>query len=557
MQAPLLSIQNLTLSYGGTPVVHDVSLDIRDGETLGLIGESGSGKSMTALAVLGLAPGHPRVAGSIRLRGRELTGLDPASWRTVRGRQIGIVFQDPMSALNPLMTLGAQITEAMQAGRGRRERLARAAELLHEVGLPDPARMLDRHPFELSGGQQQRAMIAMVLAGEPALLIADEPTTALDVTTQAQVLALLRDVRRRRGMAMLFISHDLDVVAAMADRIAVMRHGSLLEVGDADAMLHAPRNDYTRSLVAAHTHRALPRCGAARRGNGDIVHAQGLCVDYGRARSRHRVLQDVDLRLREGATLGIAGESGSGKSTLARALLGLVPPAAGSVRVCGMDPADRRQRVRYARACQYIFQDTSGSLNPRRTLLQALSEAQLAAEPATPREALARRCAAMLEEVGLAADMLARFPHQLSGGQRQRVVIARALAMRPRVLVCDEPVSALDATVRNQILDLLARLREAHGLTLLFIGHDLAVMRSLADEILVLKQGQVVEHAATDALFERPRTAYARQLLQASGMAAGGASVPPARLHAPGSAHDTRQAFAPPASVGPALALHL
>jgi len=559
MQAPLLSIQNLTLSYGDTPVVRDVSLDIRDGETLRLIGESGSGKSMTALAVLGLAPGHPHVAGSIRLRGRELTALDPAAWRTVRGRQIGIVFQDPMSALNPLMTLGAQIVETMPAGRDRRERQTRAAELLHEVGLPDPVRMLDRRPFELSGGQQQRAMIAMVLAGEPTLLIADEPTTALDVTTQAQVLALLRDVRRRRGMAMLFISHDLDVVAAMADRIAVMRHGSLLEEGDAGVMLHAPRHDYTRSLVAAHTHRALPRFAAARRASEDIVHAQDLCVDYGHARSRHRVLQGVDLRLREGATLGIAGESGSGKSTLARALLGLVPPAAGSVRVCGMDPADRRQRIRYARACQYIFQDTSGSLNPRRTLLQALSEAQLAAEPATPREALAHRCAAMLEEVGLAGDMLARFPHQLSGGQRQRVVIARALAMRPRVLVCDEPVSALDATVRNQILDLLARLREAHGLTLLFIGHDLAVMRSLADEVLVLRQGRVVEHAAADTLFERPRTAYARQLLNASGMAPGLSGKDPGAatlFSSSREARGARPAFAPPIPVMPALAPH-
>jgi len=517
MSPPLLSLEDLTIRYGDRAVVRGVSLEVRDGEVLGLIGESGSGKSLTALAALGLVPGRAGITGQVRLRGQPLSGLDEAGWRAVRGRQIGIVFQDPMSSLNPLMTLGAQMLEAMPArrGQGRRERLERAAALLAEVGLPDPRAMLGRHPFALSGGQQQRAMIAMVLAGEPSLLIADEPTTALDVTTQAQVLALLRDLQRRRGMAMLFISHDLDVVMSMAHRVAVMRHGVLLECGDTPAILRAPRHAYTGELVAAHGRRSAPRLGRAASAGQPIVHAEGVCVDYGCGRERRRVLHGVDLQLRQGATLGIAGESGSGKSTLARALLGLVAPAAGRVRVAGLDPADGRQRARFARTCQYVFQDATGSLNPRRTILQALAEPLRALEPDLARTAAGRRCAAMLEEVGLDDGLLQRFPHQLSGGQRQRVVIARALAMKPRVLVCDEPVSALDATVRNQVLDLLARLRDAHGLTLVFIGHDLAVMQSLADEVLVLRQGVVAEQGAAESVFGAPRSAYTRELLQA------------------------------------------
>lgn len=520
MSEPLLSIDRLTIRYGERAVVHDVSLDIHDGEIVGLIGESGSGKSLTALAALGLVPGRPDIKGQIRWMGQALTGLGEVAWRAIRGRQIGIVFQDPMNSLNPLMTLGAQILEAMPAGRARsrQERLDVAVELLGEVGLRDPEQLLRRYPFELSGGQQQRAMIAMVLAAEPSLVIADEPTTALDVTTQAQVLALLRTVQRRRGLAMLFISHDLDVVRTMANRVAVMRNGWLVECGATEAILERPQHEYTRALVGAHAERSMRRAARATGASDVAIHVRGVCVDYGRGNSERRALHGINLKLRQGATLGIAGESGSGKSTLARMLMGLVRPAAGSVHVCGMNPTDRRQRAAFARTCQYVFQDATGSLNPRRTILQAIAEPLRAVEPGISRDATTRRCEAILEEVGLDASLLSRYPHQLSGGQRQRIVIARALAMRPRVLVCDEPVSALDATVRNQVLDLLARLRDAHGLTLILIGHDLAVMRSLTDEVLVLRQGEIVEHGQTEAVFGNPKSAYTRELLAAGRM---------------------------------------
>ncbi|WP_144629811.1 ABC transporter ATP-binding protein [Bordetella genomosp. 13] len=526
MPHPLLSIRNLCADHRGTRILHDVALDIHAGESLGLIGESGSGKSLTSLACLGLLPDEIAPVGSIRYKDTELMQLDEAAWRAVRGRQIGIVFQDPMASLNPIMTVGAQILENLKpvAGERRAARKARVIALLDEVGLPDPGATFDRHPFELSGGQQQRAMIAMTLAAQPALLIADEPTTALDVTTQAQILALLRGIQRRRGMALLFISHDLDAVLAMSDRVAVMCKGHLVEQGPAADILRTPRHAYTRTLVAAHTAHGLPANPPRRRavfgatGADDTALAlDGVCVGYGRWRPK-RALRDVSLRLQAGTTLGIAGESGSGKSTLAQAVMGLLAPSAGTVRVFGMDPVDRRSRRAFAQVCQYVFQDTSGSLNPRRTLFQTLAE---------PLSALGigdgqrRRCGAMLEEVGLDPALLDRHPHQLSGGQRQRVVIARALAMRPRVLVCDEPVSALDATVRNQILMLLAALRRQHGLTLVFIGHDLNVMASLVDEVLVMRQGEVVEHGATGDVFGNPRHAYTRALLQAGRLSAG------------------------------------
>lgn len=516
MPSPLLSIRNLCADYRGAPVLRDIGLDIHAGESLGLIGESGSGKSLTSLACLGLLPEEIKPVGSIRYKDIELMRLDETGWRTIRGRQIGIVFQDPMASLNPVMTLGAQILESLKPvqGDGRAARRARVIGLLEEVGLPDPAAMFRRHPFELSGGQQQRAMIAMALAAEPALLIADEPTTALDVTTQAQILKLLRDIQRRRGMALLFISHDLDAVLAMSDRVAVMCKGHLVEQGPAGEILHAPRHEYTRTLMAAHGRHGERDDERRRRPQGDAEPAlvlDGLCVDYGRWRAK-RALHDVTLRLEAGTTLGIAGESGSGKSSLAQAVMGLLKPSAGSVRVFGMDPAEKCTRRAFAGLCQYVFQDTSGSLNPRRTLFQTLTEPLMALGIDDGHR---DRCAAMLEEVGLDQALLDRHPHQLSGGQRQRVVIARALAMQPRVLVCDEPVSALDATVRNQILALLSALRRQRGLTLVFIGHDLNVMESLVDEVLVMRRGVAVEHGATDAVFGNPRDAYTKELLQA------------------------------------------
>ena len=513
---PLLSIRNLCAAHRGARVLHDINLDIHAGQSVGLIGESGSGKSLTSLACLGLLPGEIAPVGSIRYRDTELMRLDETAWREVRGRQIGIVFQDPMTSLNPIMTLGAQILEVLKPVEGERHarRRERAARLLAEVGLPDPAAMLKRHPFELSGGQQQRAMIAMALAAEPALLIADEPTTALDVTTQAQILGLLRGIQQRRHMAMLFISHDLDAVMAMSDRVAVMSQGRIVEQGVAREVLEAPRHAYTRTLMSAHASLVLAR-NARAPGADMALEIDRVCVDYGRWKPK-RALDQVSLRLRAGATLGIAGESGSGKSTLAQAIMGLLAPSAGRLRVFGMDPRDPRTRRAFAGTCQYVFQDTSGSLNPRRTLLQTLAEPL----QAQGLQADAARCAAMLEEVGLDAALLSRFPHQISGGQRQRVVIARALAMQPRILVCDEPVSALDATVRNQILTLLASLRDRHGLTLVFIGHGLNVMRSLVDEVLIMQRGRIVEHGPGAEVFTQPRHAYTRELLAAGRLSA-------------------------------------
>ncbi|HEY9281117.1 MAG TPA: ABC transporter ATP-binding protein [Eoetvoesiella sp.] len=519
MSTPLLSIDRLSVKYGAAHVVQDVCLELRHGETLGIIGESGSGKSLTALAIMGLAPGNPSLSGSIHYQGSNLAGLDEKGWRAIRGKQISIVFQDPMSSLNPLMKVGSQILETISAcaetGQTGQHKLDRAVQLFTEVGLPDPERLMKRYPFELSGGQQQRVMIAMALAADPQLLIADEPTTALDVTTQHQVLALLRSIQQRRGMAMLFISHDLDAVLTVADRVTVMHRGRVVESNNANAILHQPREPYTQSLITAHRRRAGKRRSASTSTLESAVQVDNLCIDYRRAGKLTRALSDVSFRLARGAALGIAGESGSGKSTLARSIMGLLQPASGSVRVLGANPADAQNRSAFALNCQYVFQDANGSLNPRRTVLQTLIEPLKIHKLCKP-EDMIRRCAAMLEEVELDGALLQRYPQQLSGGQRQRVVIARALALAPEVLVCDEPVSALDATVRNQILDLIIRLRNERNLTLIFIGHDLAVMEDLTDEVMVLKQGQVVEHGPTQSVFNNPQALYTKELLQAA-----------------------------------------
>jgi len=522
MNTPLLNISNLDVRYGAKLVVKALSLQIRAGEAVGVIGESGSGKSMTALAILGLLPPEATVTGSIRYRDAELNGMDEKGLRALRGRRIAMIFQDPMSSLNPLMTVGAQIVEALRAhvAIDAAQAGARAAALLEEVGLALPDTQLRRYPFELSGGQQQRVMIAMALACEPELLIADEPTTALDVSTQAQVLALLRKIQRARGMAMLFVSHDLDAVTAIVDRVAVMRSGELLECGPVNEVMSAPRHPYTRSLLDARPV-AIERVQNARTTTErPAIELTGVCLEYTHGRQRRRVVHEVSLKVPEGAALGIVGESGSGKSTLARAIMGMLTPASGKVTVLGHDPADRARRLAFARECQFVFQDTSGSLNPRRTIAQALAEPQQIHGRDTP-TAVARRSAELLHEVGMDAALLARYPHQLSGGQRQRVVIARALANDPRILVCDEPVSALDASVRAQVLALIAGLRRERALTLVFIGHDLGVMQSVAEKTLVLQGGRVIEYGDTHDIFSAPKQPYTQALMAAGSNARG------------------------------------
>lgn len=512
LQTPLLDISGLSIRCGTKTVVNHLSLQIARGESVGLIGESGSGKSMTSLAILGLLPAVAKLSGSIRYDGLELVGAPDASLRALRGRRIAMVFQDPMNSLNPLMTVGAQIIETLRAHRPElrvADAQRRAQALLAEVGLPTPDRQLARHPFELSGGQQQRVMIAMALASEPELLIADEPTTALDISTQVQVLQLLRRIQRTRGMAMLFVTHDLDAVGAMADRIAVMRHGEVLECAAVGEVMRRPVHPYTRGLLAARP-QPMPAAAPALAATACAVELDRVCIAYG----SRRVVHDIDLKVGMGEAIGIVGESGSGKSTLARAIMGMLPVAAGTLRVMGRDPADRANRLAFARSCQFVFQDTSGSLNPRRTVGQALAEPQTIHRLGTPAD-IVRRSAGLLAEVGLDAGLLKRYPHELSGGQRQRVVIARALATDPRLLICDEPVSALDATVRAQVLALIDRLRKERQLTLVFIGHDLAVMQSVAERTLVLHQGRVVEQGDTHAVFSEPRNAYTRSLVAA------------------------------------------
>lgn len=514
---PLLDIDGLTIRFGAKTVVSNLTLQIARGEAVGVIGESGSGKSMTALAILGLLPAEASVSGRIVFDGQPLTPVDDRHLRSVRGRRIAMVFQDPMNSLNPLMTVGAQIVEAIRTHRRVTPAAARAqaCQLLTEVGIAQPEVQLRRYPFELSGGQQQRVLIAMALACEPELLIADEPTTALDISTQVQVLDLLHRVQRARGMALLFVSHDLDAVAAMADRVAVMRFGEVLEVGATAQIMQQPRHPYTRSLLDA---RPTPVAGGIAPGQAPaepVVVLEGLCIAYAqRGGAAKRVVHGVDLRLAQGEALGVVGESGSGKSTLARAIMGMLRPAAGSVRVLGHDPADPARRRPFARECQFVFQDTTSSLNPRRTIAQALEEPQRIHLPGT-RQAMAERSARALAEVGLDPALLARYPHQLSGGQRQRVVIARALITDPRILICDEPVSALDATVRAQVLALIDRLRRERHLTLIFIGHDLSVMQSVAEQTLVLQSGRVVEHGPTPDVFNAPQHPYTKSLVAA------------------------------------------
>ena len=515
---PLVELRDYRVSFGKTMAVDGVSLALHPGTTLALVGESGSGKSLTALGIAGLASPAARLSGSLRIDGVEMLGAPERSWRALRGPRIGMVFQEAMGSLNPAMRIGAQIAEAIAAHRGLPKAVLarRVLDALAEVGMPDPEGKAAAFPHQLSGGQQQRVMIAMALAADPAMLIADEPTTALDATVQAQILALLVALQVRRGLAMLFVSHDLAVVQGIAQKVAVMRHGRVVEIGPTAQVFAAPSHPYTAALLAS-------RPGLNRRASAADTRAvaalelRDLAIVFRPHRvgdAKLRAVDGVSFRIAPGEALGLVGESGSGKSTIARAAVGLVTPISGSISVFGQNPAEPAGRKEMARAVQMVFQDAAGSLNPRLTIAQILAEplAVHALAPSAQRRARAQR---LLEEVGLQAAHLDRYPHQLSGGQRQRVAIARALAVDPRLLVCDEPVSALDMTVQAQILDLLNRIQRERGLALLFIGHDLEAVGAVTDRIAVMKDGRLVEIGAADAILERPVTAYAQALVGA------------------------------------------
>ncbi len=524
---PLLAIEGLTVRFGEATVVDNVSFTVAAGEKFGLVGESGSGKSITALSVLRLVEAAT-TAGSIRFAGEELTAKTERQMRGIRGGEIGMIFQEPMTALNPLYTVGNQIGEVLELHQGLRknEARARAVEWLRRTGIPDPQIKVDAYPHQLSGGQRQRAMIAMALACQPKLLIADEPTTALDVTIQVQILALLDDLQREFGMALLFITHDLNLVRRFGHRVGVMERGRLVETGETATVFDDPQHPYTRRLLASRPERQVQPLPADA---PVLVQADAVGVRFtssaGWFGKRHLdAVREATLQLRRGETLGIVGESGSGKTTLGMALLALQPIATGRIDMGGqrIDDADRRALRAMRRRMQVVFQDPFASLSPRMTVGQIVGEGLALHRAELSRGERDRLVQEMLDEVGLSdragqADVLHRYPHEFSGGQRQRIAIARAVVLRPEVLVLDEPTSALDVSVQQQVLALLAELQQHYGMSYVFISHDLAVVRAMSHRVIVMKDGAVVEEGEAEALFEAPRQAYTRALLEAAG----------------------------------------
>ncbi|MBI5718314.1 MAG: ABC transporter ATP-binding protein [Burkholderiales bacterium] len=523
---PLLSIERLTVRFGTSTVVEDVSFAIAAGEKFALVGESGSGKSITALSVLRLVDAAV-TSGRIVFGGEDLTAKGELEMLGVRGQRIGMIFQEPMTALNPLFTVGNQIGEVLELhlGLDARAARARAIELLKRTGIPEPERRIDSYPHELSGGQRQRAMIAMALACKPELLICDEPTTALDVTIQAQILALLDELQAEMGMALLFITHDLNLVRRFTHRVGVMERGRLVEIGATAEVFARPQHAYTQRLMASRPVRSVSPVPA---GAPVLVRSEGLRVSFDlqagwwKKRPFHAV-RAATLALRQGETLGIVGESGSGKTTLGMALLALQAPSAGSVHLGDerIDNAPREVLRRMRRRMQVVFQDPFASLSPRLTVGQIVGEGLALHRPELSRGERERLMLDVLDEVGLAerhgvAGVLQRYPHEFSGGQRQRIAIARAVVLRPEVLVLDEPTSALDVSVQQQVLQLLASLQKHYGMSYVFISHDLAVVRAMSHRVMVMKDGDVVEEGEAEALFAAPREAYTRELLAAA-----------------------------------------
>lgn len=519
----LLRMENLSVSIHGVPVVKSVSMEVAPGRILGVIGESGSGKSMSAFAALSLLPNGAATSGRIMLAGQDMLTLSEPDLCRIRGRDVGMVFQEPMTALNPLQTIGAQVAETIKVHEAvsRREALRRAADALRRAELPPDKVPLSRYPHELSGGQRQRVVIAMAIALRPRLLIADEPTTALDVTTQAQILKLLKKLVAEEGMGLMLISHDLAVVADLADDLVIMQKGEVVESGPAESLFRAMKHPYSRALLQASGH--VPERAAAPQ-EVPLLQVRNVVRDYPahtqgwwHKQAPFRAVDDVSFEIRKGESLGLVGESGCGKSTLTRAILGLEEVQGGDI-LCGGQPVLSGHHINPAvrRRMQVVFQDPYGSFNPRWKVNRLISEPFHLLEDAPRGRAREDAVAEALESVGLHADDRTKYIHEFSGGQRQRIAIARALIIKPDLIILDEAVSALDVSVRAQILDLLAGLSDRLALSYLFISHDLSVVRSITDRVLVMKAGRIVEEGPTERVFDAPQHVYTKQLVAAA-----------------------------------------
>jgi peptide/nickel transport system ATP-binding protein len=516
MNSAVLRVQHLSLSIGDQPILKGVDFRLAPGEIFALVGESGSGKSMTSLAIMRLLPAGSQIhSGDVLLAERSLLGLTEHEMTQVRGRRIAMIFQEPQTSLNPVMRVGQQIGEALERhlGLSRAQARLKAQHLLEEVGIDEAKARLDYYPHQLSGGQKQRVMIAMALACEPEVLIADEPTTALDVTIQAQILQLLKKLRDERGLSILLITHDLGVVAQMADRLGVMVRGALVETSTTQAFFAGPKNDYSQQLLAA-----APKQGTflpALTRQEPLLSVRDMTVNY----TGFQALKPTQLTLARGETLAIVGESGSGKTTLGRAILQLIREATGDVQLHNEPVVSlMRHRVgvqKFRRACQIIFQDPFSSMNPRMPVGEIIREGMVSLGVIEQRAEQEARIAQLMTQVGLNPEWIHRYPHEFSGGQRQRIAIARALAVEPELIVCDEPTSALDLSIRGQIIELLRDLQQRKGLSYLFITHDLSLVPHIAHRVMVMRQGEVVETGPCESVLTAPQMQYTRDLLAA------------------------------------------